>query len=83
MSTVIGALPPGRREGELLMSMVGTDLGQSASGMSVSELNAYITRSTSLRTDSTVPFDQGAYTVEKRCLTPSEDARVCMTLLQK
>ncbi len=38
--TVIGARPPSRREGELLMMlwMAGTELGQSASGVSVSEL---------------------------------------------
>ncbi len=48
--------------GELLMLawMAGTELGQSASGVSVSELNPCITRCTSLQTDSTVPFDQGA-----------------------
>ncbi len=42
--TVIGARPPSQREGELLMMlwMAGTELGQSASGVSVSELNACI-----------------------------------------
>ncbi len=70
--TVIGARPQSRREGEFVM-MLWDDMNGTwaspASGVSVSELNACITRRTSFETDSTVPFDQGAYTVEKRCFS--------------
>lgn len=70
--TVIGVRLPKRRDGELLMILyiAGTVFVQSASGILNSLQRALITRRVCLQTDSTVPFDQGTYTVENRCLAP-------------